>query len=483
MRLRDEWREFVLGDLEEEFATRSGDSRVAARGWFWWQTMRCLIAPPVVRPHTRQLPPVRGDSKMRNVIADLRYAVRAMSRTPSFAASVIGVLALGIGANTAIFSIVNAVLLRPLPFEEPERLVRIFTRTPGGRPFELSPGKFYTWQRGAQSFDGMAMYRFEQFALSGSGTARTIEAGAVGVGFFEIVRARPALGRTFRPEEDSPGGKYVVILSDGFWKTELGGALDVIGRTLKLNDEPYTIVGVMPASASVASWAAMACRIWVPLALSNEQRAARGNHNQQGVARLRADVELAQARSEMDAISMQLAREFPQTDKGWGAVVIPLQEEIVGDSRTMLVMLLGAVGLVLSIACANVGNLLFGRALSRRKEIAIRSALGAGRGRVLQQLLTEALLLAAAGGALGLLLGSRRERSFQRRSCSRARYRGPRRSRLMRGCCCLFSWCRFSRAFSPARSQPCTQVARISTMRSRKVGALTVRWASARAAC
>jgi putative ABC transport system permease protein len=404
MRLRDEWREFVLGDLEEEFATRSGDSRVAARGWFWWQTMRCLVAPPVVRPHTRQLPPVRGDSKMRNVIADLRYAVRAMSRTPSFAASVIGVLALGIGANTAIFSIVNAVLLRPLPFEEPERLVRIFTRTPGGRPFELSPGKFYTWQRGAQSFDGMAMYRFEQFALSGSGTARTIEAGAVGVGFFEIVRARPALGRTFRPEEDSPGGKYVVILSDGFWKTELGGALDVIGRTLKLNDEPYTIVGVMPASASVASWAAMACRIWVPLALSNEQRAARGNHNQQGVARLRADVELAQARSEMDAISMQLAREFPQTDKGWGAVVIPLQEEIVGDSRTMLVMLLGAVGLVLSIACANVGNLLFGRALSRRKEIAIRSALGAGRGRVLQQLLTEALLLAAAGGALGLLL-------------------------------------------------------------------------------
>jgi predicted permease len=341
---------------------------------------------------------------MRRLIADVRYAFRVVSRTPSFAVAVVSVLALGIGANTAIFSIVNAVLLRPLPFEEPERLVRIFTRTPGGRPFELSAGKFYGWRRDAQSFEGMAMYRFSQFALGGRGTARVVEAGSVGAGFFEIVRARPALGRVFRADEDSPGGKYVAILSDRFWKTELGGAPDVIGRTLKLDDEPYTIVGVMPARASVASWAAMACDIWVPMALTDEQRAARGNHNQQGVARLKAGVEVARARSEMDAMSTQLGREFPKTDKGWGAVIVPMQEAIVGDSRTMLVTLLGAVGLVLLIACANAGNLLFTRALSRRKEIAIRSALGAGRGRVFQQVLVEALLLAAAGGALGLLL-------------------------------------------------------------------------------
>src|SRR5262245_10548472 len=331
-----------------------------------------------------------------------------MSLAPSFAIAVVSVLALGIGANTAIFSIVNAVLLRPLPFEEPGQLVRIFTSTPDGRRFELSPGKFYSWQREAHSFEGMALYPccgFREFALTGTGTARRVTVTPVSAGFFEVVRARPALGRAFRPEEDTPGGKYVVILSDRFWRAEFDGNPDVIGRTVKLSDEAYIIVGVMPPTASVASWSAMASDVWVPLALSAEQRAARGNHNLDGVARLKVGVEVAHAQSEMTVLSARFARQFPQTDgRGWGALVIPMHEEMVNDSRTMLVILLGAVGLVLLIACANVGNLLFARALSRRKEIAIRSALGAGRGRVFQQLLTEALLLAAAGGSIGLLL-------------------------------------------------------------------------------
>ena len=348
---------------------------------------------------------------MRTLISDFRYALRVLFRTPSFSIGVVAVLALGIGTNTAIFSIVNAVLLRPLPFAEPERLVRLFhvppqNAFPGMPTFSVSPANFYDWKREAQSFESMAAYRFRQFTLTGSGTPRAVVAGAVGRDFFQAVRMQPALGREFLPEEDTPARSHVVILSDGFWKTQLAGKRDVVGKSLQLDGESYTIVGVMPPGFSVRAWAITARDIWVPLAHNDAARAVRENHNEQVIARLRPGVDLTRARTEMRLISERLEREYPQANTGWGATVIPLQELIVGDVRRALVMLLGAVALVLLIACANVGNLLFARALSRRKEIAIRSALGAGRVRVFQQLLIEALVLAVAGGALGLLLAN-----------------------------------------------------------------------------
>src|SRR5262245_18037183 len=346
---------------------------------------------------------------VRAFVGDLRYGSRALLRAPSFAIAVVAVLALGIGANTAIFSIVNAVLLRPLAYDEPDRLVRIFhvppqSTFPGLRRFSVSPANFYDWKRAAQSFESMAIYHFRQFVLTGTGNAEAVTAGAVGADFFQIVRVEPALGRVFLPEEDRPGRGRVVVLSDGFWKTHLGAALDVVGSTISLDGAAYTIVGVMPARFSMTSWAVAAQKLWVPLAHTDEQRAVRENHNESVVARLKRGVDVARVNAEMQAISVGLECEHPQENAGWGATIIPLQELIVSDIRMTLLMLLAAVALVLLIACANVGNLLFARGLGRRKELAIRSALGAGRGRVFQQLLAESLILALAGGAAGLLI-------------------------------------------------------------------------------
>jgi putative ABC transport system permease protein len=405
-RLAPEWREFVVGDLEEEFQARAAASIPAARRWFWRQTIRCLARPP--RPHRHQ-PVTRGDARVLTIVSDLRLALRVLRHARSFALAVVAVLALGIGANTAIFSIVNAVLLRPLPFTDSERLVRVFhtppqSTFPGITLFSVSTANFYDWQRDARSFERMAIYHGNRFTLTGSGNPESVLATSVGDGFFDIVGTNAAVGRVFLPEEDSPSRGHVVILSDGFWTSHLGGARDAIGHTLTLDGESYTIVGVMPASFTNAAWGATAQPLWVPNAFTAEERAVRGNHNNQVVARLKPGVDISQANAELNAISKRLETAYPKDNAGWGATAIQLRELIVGEIRLPLLILLAAVGLVLLIACANVGNLLFVRALSRRKEIAIRAALGAGRGRVFQQLLVESLLLAIAGGAAGVFL-------------------------------------------------------------------------------
>ena len=407
VRLTPEWHDFVVGDLEEEFRARAAASPAAARRWAWWQSVRCLVTPPPRQ--TSDLRPQKGDPFMRTVFSDFRQALRVFGRAPSFAIAVVAVLALGIGANTAIFSIVNAVLLRPLPFDRPEGLVRLYhtppqTTFPGMPTFSLSPANFVDWQRDSTSFEAMAAYRFRQLTLTGSGNAEAFRAAVVGPDFFKIVRTQPALGRTFIPEEHEPARAKVVVLSDGFWKTHLGAAPDAAGRTLTFDGETYTVVGVMPADFSVTAWGATAQPMWVPLAWTDKDRAVRENHNFSAIARLKAGVPLATAISELEVISKRLEAAYPAENAGWGGTAIPLIEVLVGDIRMSLLMLLVAVSLVLLIACANVGNLILARSMSRRKEIAIRAALGAGRRRVFQHLMMESLVLSLAGGFAGLLL-------------------------------------------------------------------------------
>ncbi len=406
-RLPPAWHDYVLGDLEEEFRARAAASEPAARRWFWRQALRCAIAPP--RTPSPTAPAPGRDPLIRTILSDVRHALRVFVRTPSYAVAVVAVLALGLGANTAIFTIVNAVLLRPLPFDDPDRLVRLFhippqSTFPGMATFSLSPANFLDWQRESQSFEGMAAYSFRQMTLTGSGNAEALRAGVVGPDFFRIVGTQPMLGRTFLPEEYEQGRSRVLVVSDAFWRSHMGGSPDAIGRTLEFDGGSYTVVGVMPRRFSFAAWGATMVPMWAPLAWTDKQKAVRENHNYQAIARLKPGVDLGRAKAELEMISKRLEQAYPSENAGWGGTAIPLQELIVGDVRRSLLVLLAAVALVLLIACANVGNLILARSMNRRKEIAIRAALGAGRRRVFQHLIVESLVLAIAGGALGLFL-------------------------------------------------------------------------------
>jgi predicted permease len=342
---------------------------------------------------------------MHNVWQDLKYAFRVLCKNPGFALGAIIVLALGIGANSAIFSVVNAVLLRPLPYTDPERISMVYhvppqKSFPGMKIFAVSPANYLDWKSQNSAFDAMSIFHGTTMTVTGKDEPEAVPGIVVSSEFFQVFGAVPLMGRTFTPGEDTDGHGNVVVLTYPFWQNHFGADPNVIGKNLTFNGQPYSIIGVMQARFHFPDQG----EYFVPLGWTDKDRAVRNNHNYLVIARLKRGVSLQQAQSEMNTISARLEQEYPEDDKGWGATIVPLREDLVGDVRPALLVLLGAVAFVLLIACANVANLVLAKTLGRRKEIAIRVALGAGWRRVMQQMLAETLLLAVAGGVLGLLV-------------------------------------------------------------------------------
>jgi len=345
---------------------------------------------------------------MENLIQDLKYAARVLLKSPGFVLIAVLTLALGIGANTALFSVVNGVLLRPLPFPRPNELVVLSEKTANFDSSSISYPNFLDWQRSNSSFASLAAYRSDDFSITGSGEAERVRVGMISAGFFEILGVSPARGRLFTADEDHLSAAPVVVISAGLWQRKFGSAPDIVGKRITMNGDGYTVIGVVPVSFQLESTNFGIKDVFVPIGENKDPlfHDRDVHEGMRALGRLKPGVTLAAAQAEMDQIANNLALAYPDADKGAGISLVPLKKDIVGDVQPFLWVLLGAVGFVLLIACVNVANLQLARATARSREFAIRAALGASRSRVIRQLLTESVVLGLAGGTLGLLLAA-----------------------------------------------------------------------------
>jgi putative ABC transport system permease protein len=342
---------------------------------------------------------------MQTLWQDLRYGTRILLKKPGFTSIAVLTLALGIGANTAIFSVVNAVLLQPLPYGDPDRLVWMWGNIRnGGNRASVSPPDFLDYRAQNSVFEhfGASFTVDSSVNLTGSDEPERLTSRLVTANYFDVLGVRPLYGRAFTAEEEHFGRHLVVVLSYGLWQRRLGADQAIVGREITINNEPYTVVGVMPPDFRPP----LSAELWGPMPLDHPGMKAREAHFLRPIGKLKAGVTLAEAQSEMDAIARRLEEQYPTSNTGWSLLLVPLRERMIGNRRPALLVLFGAVAFVLLIACANVANLMLVRAVSRRKEMALRAALGASRWRIARQMLTESLLIALAGGMLGFLLSA-----------------------------------------------------------------------------